>query len=79
MCSAAFTLPPPSSYISHFCFTLPTFFSSWDRMPIKNRIATFGGDATYNMLHTDVSQNYFKANYGGAQGACVQLREGRGC
>lgn len=41
-------------------------------MPIKNRIATFGGDATYNMLHTDVSQNYFKANYGGAQGAYVQ-------
>ena len=37
-------------------------------MPIKNRIASQGGDPSYNMLHTDVSHNYFKANYGGAQG-----------
>ena len=42
--------------------------NSWDRMPIRNRIATLGGEPTYNNLHTDVSHNYFKANYGGAQG-----------
>jgi len=43
-------------------------WNSWDRLPFRNRIATRGGDPTYDNLPTVVTHNYFKANYGGAQG-----------
>jgi hypothetical protein len=36
-------------------------------MPFATRIASGGGDASYRGIHSETSNNYVWANYGGSQ------------